>query len=310
MTKTLLIAFLLFFLTGCKKSPDVSPDILGGGIIFDPSVYNPEQFLVSKSNPNPTSIEQDEPVIIAAHGYGATTFEWDEFNNWPDTTTGYSISRVLLGGHGRTYEDFKNASWRDWQKSIIDEYTQLVAAGYKKIDFVASSTSCPLLLDMINSGFFYESATRVNIFLIDPIIIPSDKTLSMVGVVGPMLGYVEADNTSAEDQYYYHYRPQETLQELQKLLTTVRKQLEKGIILPANVKLKVYKSKQDPTADPVSAVLIYNGTKTNDGNPIDLQMVDSKLHVFTNLSLRPAITQQDQDNQTFVFTDITTKVLE
>jgi len=308
MKKILAAAFLLLLFTGCNKSPKISPDILGGGQIFDPSLYNPQNFLVSLSNPNPTALEAQKPVIIACHGYSATTFEWDEFYDWSQDYTSYSISRVLLAGHGSTYADFKKSTWHDWESSIADEYTKLVSEGYKNIDFAASSTSCTLLLDMIHSGFFNQANTTVHIFLIDPIIIPSDKTLSLVGVFGPMLGYSVADNTAAEDKYYYHYRPQETLQQLENLLNTVRKQLEDGFVLPKNVYVKVYKSKQDPTADPVSAVLIYNGIKTSNGKRIDLELIDSKLHVFTRLSLRPNVTALDKTNQLNAFTDIATGI--
>ena len=303
-----MAAMLLTLITACKKSPKVSADILGGGTLFDPSVYHPEKYLVSLSNPTPNVTDAQKPVIIACHGYSASTFEWDEFRTWSAARTDYSISQVLLDGHGKTYDDFKKATWHNWQSSIAAEYTALVKAGYKKIDFVASSTSCTLLLDLVHSGFFDSATTTVNIFLIDPIIIPSDKSLSLIGVFGPMLGYVEADNTTAEDKYYYHYRPQETLQQLEDVLNIVRHQLEDGITLPKNVYLKVYKSKQDPTADPVSAVLIYNGVKTNAGGKIDLDLIDSKLHVFTRLALRDGVTAQDKTNQTVAFTDITTRI--
>ena len=309
MRKIVVATILVIVFAGCSKSPDISPDILGGGTLFDPSVYNPEKYLVSLSNPKPTLIEAQKPVIIACHGYSATTLEWNEFRDWSKPKNEYQLSQVLLGGHGRTYEDFKKSTWHDWQFAIADEYNKLAAAGYKKINFLASSTSCTLLLDMINSGTFNKPGSQINIMLIDPIIIPSNKSLSLVGVLGPMMGYVEADNTAEEDKYYYHYRPQETLQQLQNVLTTVRKQLEKGITLPSNVYLKVYKSKQDPTSDPVSAVLLHKGIKTSDGKAIDIQMIDSELHVFTNLAIRPGVTDKDRSNQEMVFTDIRSKIL-
>ncbi|MDF3078315.1 MAG: esterase [Sphingobacteriaceae bacterium] len=307
--KKIIFGFLvLLFFSGCGKNPELSADMLGGGKIFDPLTYQPEKYLLSVSKPTPTTIEAAKPVLIACHGYSASTFEWDEFRIWMDNRSDFYLSQVLLAGHGRTYEEFKASTWKDWQSSIADEYNKLVKAGYKKINFVASSTSCPLLLDMVNSGYFDNAPSTVNIMLIDPIIIPSDKTLSLVGIVGPMLGYIEADNTKEEDKYYYHYSPQETLQQLQNVLTTVRKELEHGITLSPKVSLKVYKSIQDPTADPVSAVLIYNGVKTSTGEKIDLQMVNSRLHVFTRLTLRPNVAETDWDNQTTAFEDIAARI--
>lgn len=92
------------------------------------------------------------------------------------------------------------------------------------------------------------------------------------------------------------------------MLNVVRKELQAGFSLPANVYLKVYKSEKDPTADPVSAVLIYNGLKTHNGNRIDLEFIHSQIHVFTRLSLVPNVTSRDIQNQQYAFTDITTRI--
>ena len=130
----------------------------------------------------------------------------------------------------------------------------------------------------------------------------------MVGIVGPMLGYTESTDAAGEEKVYYHFRPQETLQQLQAVLNVVRKELEDGFQLPAKLYLKVYKSKKDPTADPVSAVLIYKGIKTSTQQPIDLELINVELHVFTRLSLVPNVTATDRQNQTYAFTDITTRI--
>ena len=89
----------------------------------------------------------------------------------------------------------------------------------------------------------------------------------------------------------------------------VRKQLEDGITLPAGTTMKVYKSIKDPTADPVSAVLIYKGIKTSAGRTIDVEMVDSDLHVFTRLALRSGTDQGDVANQLRTFSDIVSRGL-
>jgi carboxylesterase len=48
----------------------------------------------------------DKHIILAVHGYSATTFEWQEFADW-SAPSSYRISQVLLDGHGRDYESFK-----------------------------------------------------------------------------------------------------------------------------------------------------------------------------------------------------------
>jgi carboxylesterase len=308
MKKLFTLAVISLLLYGCGKEPDIAVGYLGGGVLKDSSIFNPQAFLLSVSKPNPTAAEALKPVIITCHGYTASTYEWSEFRAWSAGRTDFLLSNVLLAGHGTTYDDFKKSTWRDWQASIKTEYTKLVAAGYRNIHFAASSTSCPLLLDLVHSGFFNNSTNKMNLFLVDPVIIPSNKSLSLIGIVGPVLGYVESKDEAGEEKFYYHYRPQETLQQLQDLLTVTRRQLQSGYQLPPNLFVKVYKSKKDPTADPVSAVLIYNGLKTAGGGPIDLEMINSGIHVFTRLNLVPNVTNTDRENQLHAFRDIVTKI--
>ncbi len=306
-TKTILFRLFILFsvsLTSCSKTPDINnATMLDGDQIFDPSLYNPEKYLVSAGIANPNAAQLNTPVVIAGHGYSATTFEWDEFRTYCDLKADILVSQVLLGGHGRTYEEFKKSTWQDWQTPILTEYNALRAKGYTNINFAGSSTSCPLVIDLIRKGEIGANGMR-HIFMVDPIVIPSDKLLSIIGLVGPMLGYMETTNTPAEEGHWYHFRPQETLKQLLNLTVKTRKDLQEGYSLPPGIRVKVYKSIKDPTADAVSAVLIYKGLKNSDGSKIDIEMIDSEFHVFTRLAGRDNITQHDRDNQTHAFDDI------
>lgn len=311
MRTLLSLVVIATFTLACSSEPDITKDMLDGGTLFDPSIYKPESYLVSKAIPNPTPEQARQPVIIACHGYTATTFEWDEFRAFLGNRTDVYLSQVLLGGHGRSYEEFKKSTWHDWQAAVMAEYEALTKAGYQNISLVGSSTSGALLLELAASGRFAGRTDPRNLLLVDPIVIPSNKTLSLVRVLGPMLGYTEStDQSAAEDKVSYRFRPQETLQELQSLLIIVRKDLEKGVTLPPNCSMKVYKSKKDSSADPVSAVLIYKGIKAADGKPITVEMIDSDIHVYTRLNLREGITDKDRQNQTATFTDIVARVLQ
>jgi len=306
-TKNMLFRLLLLFLVGlsaCSKSPEIdNATMLDGDQIFDPSLYNPAQFLVSVAITNPTAEQKNTPVVIAVHGYSATTFEWDEFRTYCNAKANVLISQVLLGGHGRTYEDFKNSSWEDWQEPIMTEYNALRAKGYTNINFAGSSTACPLVMDLIKKGKIGDNGMK-HIFLIDPIVVPSDKLLTLIGLIGPMIGYLETTMTTAEEGHWYHFRPQETFDQLLNLTVKSRKDLQEGYNLPAGIGMKVYKSIKDPTADAVSAVLIYKGLKNSNGSNIDIEMIDSELHVVTRLDGRDNITQHDRDTQTHVFDDM------
>lgn len=284
--------FFLYFFFSCKKEaalPPIDDNIdLDGKIIFDPSLSKPADYLISKGNKNPDSLELIKPVVIAVHGFSASTFEWTEFRDWAKTNNYFNVSLVLLGGHGRDYESFRKSTWKDWQQPIIDEYNALRSMGYKKISIIASSTGCPLVLDMISSGKIASDVLK-HIFFIDPIIVPSNKTLSLVPVLGSFISYSPSDMEAGENGYWYKYRPQEALKQLEKLIEKERKDLEKGISFPEGIMLTVYKSEKDASADPVSAAIIHKGMKS----AVEIVMVNSDLHVFTRLDGRNNFSSDD-----------------
>ena len=49
------------------------------------------------------------------------------------------VSVVLMGGHGRDYQTFRSATWKDWQQPVIDEYNKLKSLGYKKINLAVNN---------------------------------------------------------------------------------------------------------------------------------------------------------------------------
>lgn len=311
--KTKLIIFLSVVIAffSCNPQPEIDNEtMIDGNKLFDLSLYHPENYLVSEYIPNPTPTEQNTPVIIAAHGYSATTFEWDELREYADSAKTFYVSQVLLGGHGRSYNDFKAATWEVWQSSIIDEYIKLSIKGFKKIYLIGSSTGCPLIINMFKTGFFESYTTPKAIFLIDPIVVPANKQLTLVGMLGPVLGYTTTDMAEGELGKWYAFRPQESLKQLMELIDLTRKDLQKGLTIPVNTDLKVFKCKLDDNADPVSAVLIYKGLKTSTGDNIDMELVNSDLHVFTRLKGRVDVTPTDFSLQYKTFKEIESKMLQ
>ena len=111
-----------------------------------------------------------------------------------------------------------------------------------------------------------------------------------------------------EDGFWYKYRPYEAIEQLNMLTQEIRKDLESGITLPLNVGLTVYKSKKDGTADPMSAVLIKKGLKLSNGSDVEVQMIDSDIHVVTRLKGRNVISDKDIENQKIVFNHIIGKL--
>lgn len=265
----------------------------------------------------PQSVKDTLPVIIAAHGYTASTFEWLELRQYakddkpwvlsgPDTANNPKvlISLVLLGGHGLNIGDFQDSEWEDWGAPILAEYDTLVKLGYKNISLAGSSTGCPLILDHIARKRFKPAPNHV--LLIDPIISPSAKMLSLIRVAGPILGNSPSDGTPEEEPHWYTNRPQETLNELYELTNLTKNRLESGIKLPLGTRAKVWKAKKDNLADPVSALLLYKGLRMATGGHIAVQMEDTKKHVFTRLHGRSptSISPEDRKRQTDTFDEM------
>ncbi len=307
MKQLFFILLLSSAFVSCKKGGKL-PEIdntkdLDGISINDSSLVYPERFLLSAAKPNPTALELAKPVLIAVHGFSATTFEWIEMRDFAAVNDSFLTSLVLLGGHGRDYADFKAATWENWQQPIIDEYNKLRELGYTKINIAASSTGCPLVLEAINSLKINADVLH-QVFFIDPILVPSNKTLSIIKVVGPLLSYSTSTMEIGEDGFWYKYRPYQALDQLNTVVKKVRKIVDIGMTLPVNVHLTVYKSKQDGSADPVGASMLYKGVKNNDGTEINVSVLESNLHVFTRLKGRNTLTTKDTELQQKVFNEI------
>jgi len=315
MKKNTIYTVLLMvsaLMVSCNSTPDIQSTMLDSGTISYQISDSLQKHLVSRYISHPTEAQKNMPVIIAAHGYTATTFEWDEFRDFANATGTFYVSQILLGGHGTSYENFKKATWENWQESIKDEYRKLDSLGFKKIYLAGSSTGAPLILNLLKSGFFAHYTAPKGIFLVDPIIVSSNKTLTMIGLLGPVLGYTTVELATGEEGHWYVYRPQETLKELMALIDLTRRDLEKGIQIPDNLYVKVYKSKIDDVADPVSALLIYKGLKYDGAlyKNIDVELVNSKIHVFTRLRGRDSISNADIQLQQKVFAEMEAKMTE
>jgi carboxylesterase len=270
--------------------------------------------LVSHRFPAPSDSEKaGKHVIIAVHGFIASTYEWQEFRNYADSSQTANgnvlVSLVLLGAHGISLDAFQSSSWKDWGKPILTEYDTLVKEGYKNISFACASTGCALLMQYIYDGNFTAVPPKW-MFQIDPIVVPSAKLLSLIDLVGPILGNSPNPGSDEENRHWYVNRPQEDLKQLYELVNRVKNELESGFNLPKNADAKVYKSKKDRSADPVGALLIYKGMRKSDGSRIEAEMLDSRLHVVTRLKGRdPEPSAADSALQTRIFKEMIDKSL-
>jgi carboxylesterase len=292
-----LIALSAF--VGCEiNTPDCDQECQDGfwmdsGLRSDPCGDTTNTTcLVSRRFPAPDSGQANKHVIIAVHGFTASTYEWREFKTFAedDTANGHGnilVSLVLLGGHGINLDAFQNSGWKDWGAPIMEEYGALKSRGYKNISFACASTGCALLMQYIQEGLLDTGLAPKGIYMIDPIVTPSPKLLSLVNLVGPILGNSPNPGTDTENVYWYVNRPQEDLQQLYELTNRIKNELETGFNLPKKTECKVYKSKYDGSADPVGALLIYKGMHKWDGGHIEAELFsNSHLHVMTRLAGR------------------------
>jgi carboxylesterase len=315
---------LLFSLLSCELNPascdeecqshwldgdsinDYSSDVFRDSPKFDSTVR------LSTRVPQPDSTLLTRPVILCAHGFSATTYEWKDFadfitNRFQANPDSILISRVLLGGHGVNLADFKASTWPIWLQPILDEYDTLVAMGYKNISLAGASTAAPLILEALHQGHFRKQPPK-EIFFIDPIIVPSNQFLTLAKIIGPLVGHIEDVGTEEEQKHWYSLRPAAQLTELYSLINRAKNRLEGGQTLPKGIRLKVYKSKKDGSADPVSALYLKKGLRHADGSQVEIEMEDSDLHVFTRLSGRAGNTLGDTLLQQTVFSEMTRRV--
>jgi carboxylesterase len=290
-----LLFALALAIVGCQVEPvecdqECIDHWLDGSTVNDDCLDTILVKCLVSGQPAPSAGEKDSlQVIIAVHGFTASSFEWKEFHEFIDTAVEYGsvrVSRVILGGHGRDLDVFQSSTWKGWGAPILAEYDSLTSLGYKHISFACASTGCSLLMQYLSDGDFRSRPAPKWIFMIDPIVVPTVKLLSLVNIVGPILGNSPNNGTEQENLHWYVNRPQETLRELYELINVVKNRLEDGFRLPKATQAKVFKVTRDKEADPIGALLIFKGMRKSDGSHIEVQMIDSKYHVFTRLQGR------------------------
>ena len=307
----LAVAVGLVWMTGCGVTPIEYDDTMLDGPVVQDTSFTDSTFLLS-THPDRDTFDRERPVIICAHGYTACTYEWQEFREFARNDGRIYTSLVLLGGHGRSIEEFDGTTWEDWQKPIMDEYDSLVNQGYTRIGLAGSSTGGTLLIEYLSRGAFNDKEViPQEIFMVDPIVIPTAKILKLVSVLGPILGNSPVElETDEQKRHWYTNRPTSTLDELNELIELVQGKLEDGFSLPKGAKAKCYKAEKDDLADPVSALLIYKGMTDADKNKIDVEMMDTDLHVFTHLESRTETSHADTLLQVRVFEEMIERMVE
>lgn len=307
MLKFILLTFVTL-ITSCQiTEAEIEDDMLDSNLMKNPAIADSSYYLISDSLSNPTQEEKNKPVLIAAHGFSASAWQLQELRDFADSTQEFLVSLVTLGGHGRDYEDFKNASWSDWQLPILQEFTKLDSLGFTNISILGVSTGGTLTLEALHHGRFIKNPKFV--FLIDPIIIPGDKILSLSDWADPILGNNISKQKDEERSHTYSNRPVEALAELNSLCTHVREHLEDGWSLESETQAFTWKAKKDGSADPLSALIIKRGLSLSNGKITEVNLVDSDNHIFIQSNNKTSWSDKEKSLQMNTFNEISTRLL-
>lgn len=110
----MLLFVMPVVLTGCGTI-EYQPDWIDSPTTRDASFSDP----TCRVSARPPVADLDTPVIIAVHGFTASTWERDGFRACAEGKNAALISLVLLGRHGTDVSDFAKSAWQECQKPMI-----------------------------------------------------------------------------------------------------------------------------------------------------------------------------------------------
>lgn len=257
-------------LPGCEFYSSVSETgDLGIGTVRDTTAGK----LVS-ALPTPDSASRSLPVVIAVHGFTASTFETTPVAEYL-RGKGFLVSQVLMGAHGVSLDEFKASTWRTWEIPVLEEYQKLMTLGYKNIGFVTASTGGSVVMELYTSGQLVPAPTRIS--MVAPLLDFADKRIGIMGIL-QALGASNKPSKATGNSFGHWYSDWSIrqLRELQDLTEIMKSRLRGSIPLPDNAKIQIFQSMGDKVVDPFSADIWTNGIK---GGLVSLYRLDSDLHV-------------------------------
>jgi carboxylesterase len=250
---------ILVFFVACRmfySRPVVyNDDWLDSPLTQDRALTNPNA-LLSQRVAQPTMAQQQAPVCVLVHGFTASSFEFDHFldvaNNEGSTV---QFSTVVMGGHGRDYQAFKQASYQDWVAPILAEVQALKQLGYTNIAILGVSTGATASLHLLlNQPSVFEG---VHLVMVDPYIVPKNKMLFWTHILGLVaLNTRSGAQHDVEYKHWYTNRPASALNQLRLLVLKVQQQLGQGLSSAIIPNMHVFTSDNDPTADTQGVALI------------------------------------------------------
>lgn len=285
---------------GCSCGPQFEDTWMDSPETEDPALSDPSYLASNRAIPDE---QLAEPVLIAVHGFSASTFEFGELHTRLQDEPGIHLSRVLMGGHGRDLEAWRATTPDDWFEPVLDELDALAARGHTNVSIVTSSTGGTLMLRALARGDFDDRPAPREIFLVDPIIEPLDQSLYALPAALWIDHVFYEDFTEEERRHWYSNRPREALLGLLDVINETKAALFDTITLPAGTNLKLYVSETDEAVDPRSPGLIEDGVEAS-GGTIEREDFDARFHVFVRGTARASFTDDDVALQQQAFDDM------
>jgi len=113
---TILVIGLGVFIFGCwlhyADTVQFGDDWLDSPLTHDSALTDANALLSTRIG-SPTTDQLSQPVCVLVHGFSASSFEFEAFVDTVSTQRpDVLFSQVVMGGHGRDYEAFKQATYQ------------------------------------------------------------------------------------------------------------------------------------------------------------------------------------------------------
>lgn len=301
------MAVLVVVATGGCRTIEYEDHWMDSPLTEDPSVAE-DDARVSLRFPSPTAAQLATPVIVTAHGFSASSYEWVEFRDYAEGRVdgepkGALVSLCVLAGHGRSTEAWAETTWKEWSDPTLEEYRALRALGYQRVYLALSSTAGALFVSDLLEGAFDDVAPPDGVYMVAPLVVLGEKLIYTMDFIGWAVGSVENDVNEEERKLFYTNVPAHVLSELRMAAESAENALREGVSLPPDMNVRVVGGAGDTVVDPVSFDLVGDGLLP-DGGSVAFEELDTDIHVHTRGVARTDFTDADIALQLETFDDI------
>jgi carboxylesterase len=302
--RSILIAVgaLVGTLSACRPI-DYEDDWMDSPQTVDPSIDDADA-RVSRRLPSPTPEQLATPVIVAAHGFSASSYEWVEFRDYVegggDGERGALVSLAVLAGHGRNTEAWSSTTWAQWSAPTLEEYRALRALGYERVYLALASTSGALFVSDLLAGAFDDVAPPDGVYLVAPLVLLGEKAIYGIDLFGWAAGSFENEVNDEERRLFYMNVPAHLLAELRDAAVGAETALNEGVTLPEQTRVRIVGGERDTVVDPAGFDLVAGGLEGD----VELELLDTETHVHTRAVARADFDDADLALQRETFEDI------